>query len=100
VRGQAALLLAVLGAERSPQQIAPLISDSVPFVWASAVRALEVLGTKGNEHLGPAARALSEALDAAEPRKRERIVSALRTLSGADHGYESAAWLQWAGTLP
>ena len=100
VRTQCALIMALLGETERLGDLSLLLHDGVPLVRSAAARALVHLGRHPPTHKGRAARALVEAMAAAERRERGRLAQQLVALSGHHHGMEVERWAEWANQLP
>ncbi|MDP6410761.1 MAG: hypothetical protein QGI46_15400 [Planctomycetota bacterium] len=100
VRTQCALIAALLGSTERIGDLSVLLHDDVPLVRSAAARALVHLGLHSPPHKGRAARALVEAMAAAERSERARLAQQLVTLSGHHHGMEVERWAEWANQLP
>jgi HEAT repeat protein len=100
VRAQCASALGVCADPNSVPALRALLSDDQDLVALAGTLALARIGREHLVQKGAAARALAEALEAAEGDRREHVLRALRWLAQSDLGEEAAPWLAWAAKLP
>jgi len=100
VRAQIASVLGMLEDPDAVPILSDLLYDDVRLVFSASATALATIGRGVDSRKGTCARALADALDRVDSRRRERVLDELMRLGERNLGEESEEWLEWAYRMP